>query len=424
MADERALSVTEAMGAAKRALEGVRVSVIGEVSEFNDKPGYKAAYFTISDGGASMPCLMWRDQYEASGVELRCGTLVELSGAFSAYVPKGRMQFQVRALALAGEGNLRLQVAALARKLEGEGLMRPDRKRSLPRYPQRIAVVTSPRGKAIHDVILTLRRRYPLAELLVAGVAVEGERAPEAIVEGLRQASLSGAEVILLVRGGGSYEDLMPFNDEAVARAVAACEVPVVTGIGHEPDTSIADMVSDLRASTPTAAAEAVSPSLDELMLVLTRERRALARALQNRVRSAAHQLKRLAERPVLRDPHAVLGPLAQAIDLAEMRLRRAIPARIARDKQRIAYLRDRMARVGPQLVVRANSSVAMAAARLDDLSPLAILRRGYAVCFAADGSTVMTSIAGVRSGDDVSIRVSDGRICAAVTTTKTLEER
>ena len=167
MADERALTVTEAMNAAKKALEGVYARVVGEVSEFNDKPGYKAAYFTVSDGGASMPCLMWRDQYLASGVELHCGMLVELSGSFSAYIAKGRMQFAVRSLALAGEGNLRLQVAQLARKLELEGLMRPERKRALPRYPQRIAVVTSPRGKAVHDVIRTLRRRYPLAELLL-----------------------------------------------------------------------------------------------------------------------------------------------------------------------------------------------------------------------------------------------------------------
>ena len=412
------------MGAAKRALEGVRVRVLGEVSEFNDKPGYKAAYFTVADGGASMPCLMWRDAYEASGVELRCGMLVELSGAFSAYVPKGRMQFQVRSLSPAGEGNLRLQVAALARKLEAEGLMRAERKRALPRFPARIALVTSPRGKAVHDVIRTLCRRYPLAELLVAGIAVEGEGAPDAIVAGLQEASRCGADVILLVRGGGSYEDLMPFNAEKVARALVACPVPVVTGIGHEPDTSIADMVADLRASTPTAAAEAVSPSHEQLTAALVRERRALAAALQNRVKSAAHQVSRLAERPVLRDPHAVLGPVAQAIDLAGMRLARAIPQRLARDGQRVAYARDRLLRVGPTLVERATALRAMRKARLDDLSPLAILGRGYSICFAADGKTVVKSTAGMNPGDDVVVRVLDGKIAASVTHLIPLEER
>jgi exodeoxyribonuclease VII large subunit len=334
------------------------------------------------------------------------------------------MQFQVRSIAPAGEGNLRLQVAALARKLEVEGLMSADRKRALPRFPQRIALVTSPRGKAVHDVILTLRRRYPLAELLIAGVAVEGDGAPAAIVEGLREASLCRSDVILLVRGGGSYEDLMPFNSEQVARAVSGCPVPVVTGIGHEPDTSIADMVADLRASTPTAAAEAVSPSNEQLTLMLSRERRALATALQNRVKAASHQVLRLAERPVLRDPHAVLGPAAQAIDMAGMRLARAIPERLARDGQRLTYVRDRLLRAGPALVEGARGAMAVGAARLKDLSPLGILARGYAVCFAGDGSAVVKSVAGVKRGDAVVVRVSDGSIGASVTDLIQLEER
>ena len=422
MAEQRALTVTEAMTSAKIALETVRVRVVGEVSEFNDKPGYKAAYFTVSDGGASMPCLMWRDAYVASGVELRCGMLVELAGSFSAYIAKGRMQFSVRSLTPAGEGNLRLQVAALARKLETEGLMRLERKRALPRFPERIAVVTSPRGKAIHDVLRTLRRRYPLAELLVAGVAVEGEGAPAAIVEGLRAASDSGADVVLLVRGGGSYEDLMPFSAEEVARAVVACRVPVVTGIGHEPDDSIADMVADVRASTPTAAAEAVAPAMSELNSVLVRERRALAQALQNRVRSAAQRVTRLAERPVLRDPHAVLGPVAQRLDYTGMRLARAIPERLVRDTQKVEYLQGRMVRLGSRLTEPSRARFGMAAARLEDLSPLAILARGYSATFARDGHTVVKSISQVRAGDLVRVAVSDGRITATVG--ETVEEK
>ena len=424
MADERALTVTEAMNAAKKALEGVYARVVGEVSEFNDKPGYKAAYFTVSDGGASMPCLMWRDQYLASGVELHCGMLVELSGSFSAYIAKGRMQFAVRSLALAGEGNLRLQVAQLARKLELEGLMRPERKRALPRYPQRIAVVTSPRGKAVHDVIRTLRRRYPLAELLVAGVAVEGDGAPAAIASGLAEVSRSGADVVLLVRGGGSYEDLMPFNAELVARAIVACSVPVVTGIGHEPDTSIADMVADARTSTPTAAAEAVAPSCTEVASALAREQRALGRALSARVRSATHRVALLAEREVLRDPRSVLGPAAQAIDLAALRLERALPVRLARDGQRLAFAREGLLRLGRALPERPRASIAMASARLGDLSPLAILGRGYAVCFADNGTRLVKSVGDVSVEDVISVRVGDGAVSASVTGITTLEER
>lgn len=411
MEDAPPLTVSAAMGLAKGALENVRVRVVGEVSEFNDKPGYKAAYFTVSDDGAAMSCLMWRDQYEASGVALRCGMLVEVSGGFSAYVPKGRMQFQVRKLVPAGEGTLRLQVAALARKLEAEGLMRDDRKRALPRYPERIGVVTSPRGKAVHDVLRTLRRRYPLAELLVAGVAVEGDVAPQAIADGLRVVAQARPDVVLLVRGGGSYEDLMPFNSEQVARAVVACPVPVVTGIGHEPDTSLADMVADLRASTPTAAAEAAAPSLTELDGALRRERRALGHALLRRVQAAAHRVARLAERPAFRDPNVVLGPAAQALDIAAGALSRAIPLRLERDAARVQVLQDRLLRLGLRVLERPEKAVALGAARLHDLSPLAILSRGYAVCFAADGSTVVRKAADVTPGDRVSVRLGEGSI-------------
>ena len=183
-AAHRALSVSEVMTLAKRALESLSLRVVGEVSESTDRPGYKAIYFTLCDGNAVMPCLIWRDAYEASGVQLRAGMLVEVTGSMTVYAPKGRMQFQVRSVAAAGEGFLRLQVAALARKLEAEGLMRPERKRPLPAYPDRIGLVTSPRGKAVHDVIRTLRRRYPGAELLVAGVAVEGGDAVAGICVG------------------------------------------------------------------------------------------------------------------------------------------------------------------------------------------------------------------------------------------------
>ena len=255
-----ALSVSAAMGLAKNALEEVVVRLVGEVSEVNDKPGYKAVYFTVKDEKASLPCMMWMNRYQASGVALSVGALVELTGRFSLYAAKGRMNFDVFSVSLAGEGQLRLQVANLARELEAMGLMDPARKRPLPAYPETIGLVTSPRGAAVHDVLRTLRRRYPLARILFAGVPVEGPGAADGLVDGLAKVVFAGAEVVLLVRGGGSFEDLMPFNDRRLARTIAACPVPVVTGIGHEPDTSIADMVADVRASTPTAAAEAVAP--------------------------------------------------------------------------------------------------------------------------------------------------------------------
>ncbi|MFU8891698.1 MAG: exodeoxyribonuclease VII large subunit [Anaerosomatales bacterium] len=441
MSEERAVSVSEAIARAKRALEGVRLRVVGEVSEFADKPGYAAAYFTVSDGAAALPCLMWRDQYAASGVMLRCGMLVEMEGYFSAYAAKGRMQFIVRSISLAGEGRLRLQVAELARKLEAEGLMRPERKRGLPAYPARIGVVTSPRGKAVHDVLRTLRRRYPLAEVLLAGVQVEGTEAPSAIVEGLAVVATERPDVVLLVRGGGSYEDLMPFNDERVARAIAACPVPVVTGIGHEPDTSIADMVADVRASTPTAAAESVAPSVEELAATLHKTRRLLGRALQNRVQAAEHRLGVLVHRPVFTDCTVLTGPAAQALDQAGIALRRALPLRLEREGERLTRIADDLSligtrmlphasdrvsrsgrdlqRVGPQLVKHATDSVGQAAARLHDLSPVAILGRGYAVCRTADEGRVVRSASEVSNGDRVKVLLGEGTLGCVVESTE-----
>lgn len=411
----RALSVTEAMTLAKRTLESVPLRVVGEVSEFTDKAGYKAIYFTIGDGSSVMPCLIWRDAYLASGLELRCGMLVEVRGALTVYPPKGRMQFQVRSIQAAGEGALRMKVAQLARQLEAEGLMRAERKRPLPEFPDRIALVTSPRGKAIHDVIRTLRRRYPVAELLIAGVAVEGGNAVASIVEGLRAAGEAGADVVILARGGGSYEDLMPFNEEPVARAVAACPVPVVTGIGHEPDTSIADMVADLRASTPTAAAEAVAPSCDEVTGRLEALQRLLGRGLLHAARDAERRVAVLRSHAVFRDPKALTAIAAQRLDAAAAGLPRALPERLRRDRERLAAAESRMAAAADRSLERATDAAARFAARLSDLSPLGILSRGYAVCYAEDGRRVVRSAAELAAGDRLKVRLHEGAAACLV---------
>lgn len=408
MSDARALSVTEAMTQAKRALEGMSMRVLGEVSEATDRSGYKAVYFTLCDGSSVMSCLMWRDAFAASGTPLQEGMLVEVTGSLTVYAPKGRMQFQVRTLAAAGEGALRLKVAALARRLEAEGLMRPERRRPLPEFPDSIALVTSPRGKAVHDVIRTLRRRYPVAELLVAGVAVEGVGAVAAIVEGLRAAGASGADVVILARGGGSYEDLMPFNDEAVARAVVACPVPVVTGIGHEPDTSIADMVADLRASTPTAAAESVAPACEEVTARLGSLSRLLARALSQSVRNAERRVAVLRSHAVFRDPRALTAVPAQRLDLAAAALPRALPGRIATDRRHLSVIGQRLGHASRRSVEVATARLLLDASRLEDLSPLGILARGYAVCYSEDGA-VVRSPGSLEIGDHVRLRLQGG---------------
>lgn len=411
LSQQNAVSVSDALLAAKRSLESLAFRVVGEISEFSDKPGYKAAYFSLRDDSASMPCLMWRDVFMASGVELRCGMLVILEGNFSAYVPKGRLQFIVRSITPAGEGAHRLRVAALARKLELEGLMAPGRKRPLPSYPERIAVVTSPRGKAVHDVIRTLSRRYPLAHIYIAGVCVEGPEAPAAITAGLISAQDSGADVILLVRGGGSYEDLLPFSDEMVVRTVASSRVPVVTGIGHEPDTSIADMVADRRASTPTAAAEAVSPSCEEIDRILRESRNKLARGLLHRAREYQHRYSLLASRRIFHEPAAIFESNWQNLDNLNARLQRVLPDRISSDSASLSQASQQLLKLGPVVSFLFESRVTALAGRLEDLSPLAILRRGYSVCFGEDSGRIVRSASDVAPGQIVMVQLHDGSL-------------
>ena len=431
------------MALAKGALEGVTVRLVGEVSEVSNKPGYKAVYFTVKDKSAALPCMMWNNRYRSAGVQLAVGQLVELTGRFTLFAPKGRMNFDVFSIALAGEGDLRLKVANLARKLEAEGLMRPDRKRLLPAYPVRIGLVTSPRGAAVHDVLRTLRRRFPLARVLLAGVAVEGANAAAGIVEGMRCVVRAGAETVLVVRGGGSFEDLMPFNDEALARAIAACPVPVVTGIGHEPDTSIADMVADVRASTPTTAAEATSPARESLARTFEARARSLSTCVSRRIEREQACVERCADRPLFRDANLLFAVESQMLDNAADRLARALPASIERDRARLSGVADRMRAVLPRAVERERAHVAalqgrmavcgcsivprfeaeagLAAARLHDLSPLAVLARGYAV--ARDGAgAVVKSVGQVESGSRIDVAVADGEIACRVEGTRRID--
>lgn len=462
---EPALSVSAAMGLAKDALEGVVVRLMGEVSEVSDKPGYKAVYFTVKDEKASLPCMMWMNRYQAAGVPLSVGALVELTGRFSLYAAKGRMNFDVFSVSLAGEGQLRLQVANVARELEAMGLMAPERKRALPAYPEVIGIVTSPRGSVIHDMLRTLRRRYPLARVLVAGVPVEGPGAADGLVDGLAKVVFAGAEMVLIGRGGGSFEDLMPFNDRRLARTIAACPVPVVTGIGHETDTTIADMVADVRASTPTAAAEAVAPARAQTEGRLDALGQALHRAETRRLEGASRSLERLASLPLFREPARLFDAEALAIDDLSDRLGRALPDALRERRHRVGLLAEAVARmlpaalahpasqvslaqsrlamrgpmlidrpaatcarnaqrlqaVGEHLTDRFRNDVAVNAARLHDLSPLTVIGRGFSVARDASGA-VVRSVGQVQPGGALTVAVADGEIDCTVEKTRRID--
>lgn len=425
-----AMSVTAAMALAKESLESVVVRIIGEVSEVSVKPGYKAAYFTVKDSSASLPCMMWNNRYRASGIDLAVGQLVEITGRFTLYAAKGRMNFDVFSVALAGEGDLRMKVANIAKKLAAEGLTDPARKLALPQFPERIGLVTSPRSAAVHDVLRTLRRRYPIATVLLAGVPVEGADASRQIVEGMRAVYRGSPDVILVVRGGGSFEDLMPFNDESLARAIAACDIPVVTGIGHEVDTTIADMVSDFRASTPTAAAEAVSPSGESLESLFSSSQATLRTNVRLALERAASRVDRLAARPLFGDPMLLFAADAQALDIASDRLARALPdqldrghaeieslrdrfiralpLRIERDWLEASSSRDRLVRAGSTLTDRFDYDIRRAASRLADLSPVNTIARGYSITRDSCGA-IVRRVEEAPVGSAIEVTVSDG---------------
>ncbi|MDY2776902.1 MAG: exodeoxyribonuclease VII large subunit [Collinsella sp.] len=455
-----ALSVSQAVDMAAGAIDAIpQITVLGEVTGFrepNARSGH--CYFQIKDESSAMDCVVWRGVYAKRTFDLRDGMQVQFTGSFNLYKPTGKMSFVVRSLRLAGEGLLRQQVAALAESLRREGLMDASRRRRIPVFCSRVAVVTSLSGAVIDDVKRTLRRRNPLVELVCVGSKVQGEGAPAELVAALaRAASMEPApDCILLVRGGGSFEDLMTFNDEALARAVAACPVPVVTGIGHEPDTTICDMVSDRRCSTPTAAAESVAPSISELVEVLgSREHRLLKsfdalvdglgsdmdslgermdRAVSAAIQSERRALEAFASRPCLSRPGAVierraaelamtedrlgsardraLGGFSTALERAALRLA-AAKAPLSTSRHVLELQESRLTHAAGSITAPRSAALASAAGKLDALSPLKVLARGYSIAFKTDGSVARA--ASVSVGEEISIRMSDGEVSASV---------
>lgn len=436
------LSVTAAMSMAKGALENIVVTIEGEVSELSNKPGYKAVYFTIKDNSSALPCMMWQNRFAAAGIDIQIGSLVQLTGRFSLYMAKGRMNFDVFSISLAGEGKLRKLVADLAKKLQAEGLMDRSKKLPLPNMPEKIGLVTSPRGAAVHDVLRTLRRRYPVADVLLAGVPVEGKDAPKYLMQGIQTVIDNGAEVVLLVRGGGSFEDLMPFNDESLARYIASTGIPIVTGIGHEPDNSIADMVADLRTSTPTASAEAVAPSLLEIGAAIDSLKHRLSAAEVAEITRDRNALDRYAMHPIFREPERLFSNESQSLDDLSLRLSSSIPKTIDSSKaaltlasvslkssmarafsgeaSELVNMRTRMLGLGNTILNPYSSSMKLEASRLEDLSPLGVISRGYAICKDANG--IVKSISQTDAGQYLSVTFSDGVLDCTVNSKDSIE--
>ena len=436
------LSVSQAIGAAKRTVNAMgSLMVAGEVSGFrgpNARSGH--CYFQVKDDESSMDVIVWRGTYAKLATKFRDGMSVVLTGSFDVYAGSGRLSFIARNVELLGEGLLRQQVDALARKLAAEGLMADERKRRIPAFCMRVAVVTSLSGSVIDDVKRTLRRRNPLVEIDVAGCSVQGPNAPGEIMRALQVAAAAKPEAILLVRGGGSYEDLMTFNDEMLARAVAACPVPVITGIGHEPDTTICDMVSDRRASTPTAAAESVAPSISDVVALIEQRRQRLGTALVAMTNAENMRVEALGDRAdkamgndlarrrvsldgfshrrCIEDPMAFfVQDRMQRLEQDGQRLHDSVPRLLVRDQRSVATSGERLAVAGKAIVQPYQAQVGRSAAALDALSPLRVLARGYAITRDEEGH-VVTDASQLGEGSNVHVDLSKGSFEATVVKT------
>ncbi|MDX1520265.1 MAG: exodeoxyribonuclease VII large subunit [Anaerolineae bacterium] len=363
----------------------------GEISNWKQAASGHV-YFTLKDAQASIRCVIWRSQaFKLSYLPTRDGDKVLAHGRVSVYEAGGNYQFYVDDLEPAGQGDLHAQFERLKAKLDAEGLFDPDLKLPLPEFPRRIGIVTSPDAAALRDILNVLRRRYPIAQVILSPTPVQGDSAPPQIVAALEAISRQPVDVIILTRGGGSLEDLWAFNDEALARAIAACPLPVISGVGHEIDFTIADFVADVRAPTPSAAAEIATPSRQELTRLLHDSELTLTALIGQQVVEARSQLK-----------------------YQQLALSRFSPQnRIENDRQRIDGLIAQLQRsMGHRLSLQKGQVTALAA-RLETLNPQATLDRGYAI--VQKGETVVTKTGQVSRGDGLIVKVSDGEFGATV---------
>lgn len=409
-----------------------------ELSNFT-QPASGHWYFTLKDQEAQIRGAMFRQRNINLGFTPKSGQLVLVRGRVSLYEPRGDYQMIVDHLEEAGIGALKREFERLKARLAAEGLFAAQLKRPLPAFPRRIGVITSPSGAAIRDVLHVLNRRYPPAQVLIYPTPVQGATAVPALIQALNLASArADCDVIILTRGGGSIEDLWAFNDEGVARAIRACAIPVVSAVGHEIDFTIADFVADMRAPTPSGAAEVVVPDRQELLDTLRRIGARLVQSGRRELRTANQLLATLQHRLQRMHPGVRLQHSAQRLDELEQRLRKALGAQVQQRNVRLSHALAALLRATPahrvaslnarntELDIRLRHALQrcvlasvhrlnLAQQKLDAVSPLATLARGFAVVTGADGA-VITDASRVAVGDEIRALVRHGALRARVT--------
>jgi exodeoxyribonuclease VII large subunit len=408
----RVLTVTEAVRAAGRALEARfgDVWIEGEVSNLKRYPSGHL-YFTLKDNVAQLPAVMFRMEAARLKFTVDDGLKVRCRGRLSIFEQQGKFQMQVQMMEPAGLGAAQLALEQLKKKLHAEGLFAQERKRPLPRVPHTIGVVTSRTGAAVRDIIRVLHRRAAV-RVIVSPTLVQGPDAPMRICYALRLVQEFGVDVIIVGRGGGSAEDLSAFNDEGVVRQVASMRVPVISAVGHEVDTTLCDWAADVRAPTPSAAAEQAVAVHAELREQLAVARARLGRAMARHLDSEKVTLER-AVRGL--DARRVVGDRRQMLDALAARLRELHPrARLLRDRAALEKLDARLATAMNESLRRRRRALDTRMGKLDALSPLRVLDRGYAIATRKDGHALRDSNE-ISDGDELTLRLARGRLTAVV---------
>lgn len=440
-----ALTVSELTRQVRHLLEVsfLQVYVEGELTGLS-RPASGHWYFSIKDAKAQVKCAMFRPRNQHIRTPPKEGDQVMLRAKVSLYESRGDFQLIVETIEPAGLGELQRAFDALKARLQAEGLFAAERKQALPKLPRQIGVVTSPTGAAIHDILSVLNRRFPGIPVLLYPTAVQGKQAAGEIVAAINLANRhEQCDVLIVGRGGGSLEDLWPFNEEAVARAIFASRIPVVSAVGHEVDFTIADFVADLRAPTPSAAAESLSPDRQDWLDQLARLEERLILCGSRRLAVFQESLDQL--RRALRDPRRQLQEKAQRLDELDQRLQVAIQVQLRRQEERFCQARARLATQSPQRLVapaaervellsqrlgraldqrleRARQRFRLAGSKLDLVSPLATLNRGYAIV-GSNSVPVLRRAEQVRPGESVTARLGSGRLHCRVETVEPEED-
>jgi exodeoxyribonuclease VII large subunit len=388
---DKIISVADLNNQVKHLLEsglGV-VWVEGELSNLA-RPPSGHIYFTLKDSKAQVRCAMFKG-FMKGNTAWKDGMLVQVRAKVSVYAPRGDYQLIVEQMQEAGVGELQRAFELLKIKLEKEGLFSPDHKKDIPEMPACVGVVTSPTGAAIHDILHVIERRYPALRVIVYPTLVQGAQAAESIARMIKLAQKHGqADVLIVGRGGGSLEDLWPFNEEVVARAIYQCKIPVISAVGHETDVTISDFVADLRAPTPSAAAELITPDGEGLLQYVLDQERRLIREILSLISTEEDRLMHLSKRLV--HPGQQLEYFAQSVDDLWLRMQRA--------------MNHKLTHAGHQFNTLTRA--------LEALSPLAILNRGYSITFDEQGQAVH-SAKQVKSGDQLQTQVGDGTVIGSI---------